>query len=250
MDERIEFTLNGEHRVLSRADVERCGAVLEPRTIQKYAVRVAGKMFPVRQIFGAATGIDGDEFTSQTARRHLAALGLEIHTSSTAPSGDRARGLRTSGRAPEPPRAVDDTWHTEASVQAAVVTWLVNQGWQILSVANTATREHGIDIVASRGSETIGVEVKGFPSRTYADPARAGETKRTQPSTQAGHWFGQAVLAAMRLRGRQPEVASVIALPRFPRYEALYRETQGSLGAAGITVWWVTEAGAVEAAHD
>lgn len=105
------------------------------------------------------------------------------------------------------------------------MTWLAAAGWRILSVADTATREHGIDIVASRGDETVGVEVTGYPSRTYADPARAADTKRTHPSTQAGHWFAQALLAAMRLRGRRPGVRSVIALPDFPRFRSLYGET-------------------------
>ena len=41
---------------------------------------------------------------------------------------------------------VDEPWHTEANVQAAVVTALASKGWRILSVANTATKEHGIDV--------------------------------------------------------------------------------------------------------
>jgi Holliday junction resolvase-like predicted endonuclease len=62
--------------------------------------------------------------------------------------------------------------HTEANVQAAVVTALAGTGWRILSVANTATKEHGIDVIAEREGRTVGVEVKGFPSHNYADPAR------------------------------------------------------------------------------
>jgi len=136
-------------------------------------------------------------------------------------------------------------WHTEANVQAALVTALAGEGWRILSVANTATKEHGIDVIASRDGLTVGVEVKGFPSRNYADPARAGEAKRTSPSTQAGHWYSQAVLAAMRLRGKEPAWGSVIALPDFPRYRDLHAETAGSLAAAQIEVWWVDQAGTV-----
>lgn len=75
------------------------------------------------------------------------------------------------------------------------MTALAADGWRILSVANTATKEHGIDVIASRDGQTVGIEVKGFPSRGYADPARANEVKRTSPSTQAGHWYSQAVLA-------------------------------------------------------
>ena len=125
------------------------------------------------------------------------------------------------------------------------MTALAGEGWRILSVANTATKEHGIDVIASRDGQTAGVEVKGYPSRGYADPARAGEVKRTSPSTQAGHWYSQAVLAAMRLRGKEPQWHSVIALPDFPRYRDLHAETAGSLAAAQIEVWWVDQAGAV-----
>jgi Holliday junction resolvase-like predicted endonuclease len=113
----------------------------------------------------------------------------------------------------------DGQRHTEAHVQAAVVTALATTGWLVRSVANTATRERGIDVIATQDGHTVGIEVKGFPSRNYADPARAAEAKRTAPSTQAGHWFAQAVLAAMRLPGEDPTWRSVIALPDFPRYE-------------------------------
>ena len=136
-------------------------------------------------------------------------------------------------------------WHTEANVQAALVAALAGEGWRILSVANTATKEHGIDVIASRDGLTVGVEVKGFPSRNYADPARAGEAKRTSPSTQAGHWYSQALLAAMRLRGKEPGWGSVIALPDFPRYRDLHAETAGSLAAAQIEIWWVDQTGTV-----
>jgi Holliday junction resolvase-like predicted endonuclease len=134
-------------------------------------------------------------------------------------------------------------WHTEANVQATLVTALATDGWRILSVANTATKEHGIDVIAARDGQTVGIEVKGFPSRAYADPARAGEQKRTSPSTQAVHWYSQAVLAAMRLRGKEPSWRSVIALPDFSRYRDLHAETVGSVAAAGIEVWWVDQTG-------
>lgn len=149
---------------------------------------------------------------------------------------------------PVPPRgttSLSEEWHTEANVQSSLVTVLVNAGWRILSVANTATKEHGIDVITARGDQTIGIEVKGFPSRNYADPARAGEAKRTRPSTQAAHWYSQAVLAAMRLRGKEPLWRSVIVLPDFPRYRELHAQTVGSLTAAQIEVWWIDARGAL-----
>lgn len=86
---------------------------------------------------------------------------------------------------------------------------------------------------------------RGSPAAATPTPARAGEIKRTSPSTQAGHWYSQAVLAAMRLRSKEPAWRSVIALPDFSRYRDLYAETSGSLAAAQIDVWWVDQTGEV-----
>ena len=254
--ESIRFTLNGQRYELSCEDVESRLADVAPDGIRKHAVRVNGTWFPAIQAFEAATRIPRSEFISHNARRHLAALGFEIAgdidsgTTSTRvgpalipPSAPlSATGLRRDVSAPA---EHGGEWHTETNVQAALVTALAGDGWRILSVANTATKEHGIDVIAARDGQTAGVEVKGYPSRGYADPARAGEVKRTRPSTQAGHWYSQAVLAAMRLRGKEPQWRSVIALPDFPRYRDLHAETAGSLAAAQIEVWWVDQAGAV-----
>lgn len=157
---------------------------------------------------------------------------------------DDALGLFVEPRNAETAKLPGE-WHTEANVQSSLVTALAREGWRILSVANTATKEHGIDVVAALSHEPAGIEVKGFPSRHYADAARAAETKRTNPSTQAGHWYSQAVLAAMRLRGKEPTWRSVIVLPDFPRYRELHAQTVGSLNAAQIEVWWIDRGGAL-----
>lgn len=248
--ESIRFTLNGNRYELSRADVESRLAGVLPGTIRKHAVRVSGTWFPAIQAFEAATGIPRSEFISHTARRHLASLGFEIVGHIESREGSGTGGAPAQDSAPLTAVAasseVSEEWHTEASVQATLVTALAADGWRILSVANTATRERGVDVIASRDGQTVGIEVKGFPSRGYADPTRVHEVKRTAPSTQAGHWFAQAVLAAMRLRGREPAWRSVIALPDFPRYRTLHAETMSSLDAAEIEVWWVHQEGSLE----
>ena len=218
-------------------------------------MRVNDVWYPVRQAFERATGLPGQDFTSHTARRHLAALGYRLHgqiehrADQTATHVRDELLVRGNGSA-IPSLSLDESWHTEANVQAAVVTWLAGAGWRIVRVADTATKEHGIDIEAVHGDERVGIEVKGYPSRTYADTTRAGQTKRTQPSTQAGHWYAKAILAAMRLRTKQPETRSVIALPDFPRYRQLHIETAGSLQAARIELWWVAGDGQVTVAAD
>ncbi|MBO0884359.1 MAG: hypothetical protein J2P17_29325 [Mycobacterium sp.] len=241
----IQFTLNGQRYELNKHVVESRLLDVVPEIVHKHAVRVNGTWFPVRQAFEVAAEIPRSEFISHTARRHLAALGFEVHGDIESKTSQAA----TSDRAVAAPdvRASDSTkdWHTESNVQAAVVGALVVDGWRVLAVANTAAKHHGIDIIASLDGQSVGVEVKGFPSRTYADPARAGEVKPTQPSTQAGHWYAAAVLAAMRLRSKEPHWRNAIALPDFPRYRDLYAETRGSLTAAGIEVWWVGADGTV-----
>jgi Holliday junction resolvase-like predicted endonuclease len=245
---RIRFTLNGQQYELSRADVEDRLADVTPDVIRKHAVRVNDTWFPAIQAFEVAIRVPRSEFISHTARRHLAALGFEVHgdiESRTFGHHAEARQVtQPTLRAVHPFEAeLDESWHTEENVQAAAVSALAGQGWRILSVANTATKEHGIDIVASHDGQTVGIEVKGFPSRHYADPARAGETKKTSPSTQAVHWYSQALLAAMRLRGKEPSWMSVVVLPDFPRYQSLHAETKASLEAAEIKVWWITADG-------
>lgn len=66
-----------------------------------------------------------------------------------------------------------------------------------MRVADTASRERGIDIVAEREAGTLAIEVKGFPSRGFADPRRVNEKKKAHPSAQATGWYGRAVLEAM-----------------------------------------------------
>lgn len=49
----------------------------------------------------------------------------------------------------------------------------------------------------------------------------------------------------MRLREKEPDWRSVIALPEHPRYRDLHSETVGSLAAAQIEVWWIDPEGAL-----
>lgn len=244
----VEFTLNGRRLAVTAEQVRQCVDAF-PEPVRQHGVRIDGVVYPVKQAFELATGVPRAEFTSHIARRHLAALGFElvgeIETRDPA-KRPPVRSQPEPGSSPGTAVAAEQEWHSEKLVQAAVVRFLTADGWQIVSVADTDAREHGIDVVAQRRGQRLAIEVKGFPSRNYANPARAAETKRTQPSTQAKHWYAQAVLAAMLTRSRRPDHASVIALPDFPRYRDLHRETASSLRAAYIGVWWVGHDGTVD----
>jgi hypothetical protein len=67
-----------------------------------------------------------------------------------------------------------ENWFWEGNVQAQVVGYLAGRGYSIMSVADTASHQRG---------KEVWVSAKGFPEGTA----------KTHPSTQAGHWFKQAV---------------------------------------------------------
>jgi hypothetical protein len=250
MGGHVWFTLNGQLLELTAAGVQDRLRDVSPESLQEYGVRIGMVLYPVKQAFEVATDVPRRRFTTQVARRQFARLGFELvvtgrrRPAEVPPEGSGGRGEGQATLATEPLASGGD-WHTEARVQAMVVDYLVRDGWQILSVADTARRERGIDIVAVREAETLAIEVKGFPGRDYADLRRRGEKKRANPSGQATGWYGRAVLTAMLTRSRRPQDRSIIALPDFPRYHDLFRGTAGSLEKCGVEVWWVSKEGSV-----
>ncbi|TCJ31053.1 DUF7669 domain-containing protein [Nocardioides jejuensis] len=153
---------------------------------------------------------------------------------------------KTAGAPKLAPADDASDWHTEENVQSLLVDRLRSTGWTIVRTANTATGEHGVDVVAERHGTTIGVEVKGYPSKTYARGPNKGLPKPTSPTNQAGHWYSHAILAAMKLRVAQPSWLSVMAFPDFPKYRSLHAKTAAPLAAAGIEVWVISSEGAIE----
>ena len=157
----------------------------------------------------------------------------------------RRPGIATAERTA--PAQVDGRdWFWEGNVVAAVVRYLKAEGWRIEWVSDTATKEQGDDIRATKDARTLRVEVKGWPTVGYADPARASETKRTRPSTQAAHWYSQALLHVVRDLGKYPDDIVAIALPDWPRFGNLVSETEAPLRRLGVSVLFVGEDGSVE----
>lgn len=146
---------------------------------------------------------------------------------------------------PSPAASQGEEWSWEGGVQSKVVTHLARTGWNIVAVANTAQRERGVDIIAEKDEQRLVVEVKGWPSTTYARGDRAGQPKPTQPSTQAGVWFSEGLTTLIR-RGAQPETRLALALPDKPRYRALLGEAGWALDRLDITVYLVTADGSVQ----
>ena len=111
---------------------------------------------------------------------------------------------------------------------------------------DTAKRERGPDIEASRSGMTLLVEVKGYPSMGYRNPARAGEKKATKPATQARHWYAQALLQAIRYQAKHPGALVAMGFPKAATYACLFKQTQEAMGKLGLGLIWVKEDGVIE----
>jgi len=134
-----------------------------------------------------------------------------------------------------PQPAGERPWFWEGHVQSAVVTYLAGRGDRILSVADTARRQQGKDIVAENARGRVWVTVKGFPE---------GRGK-AQPSAQAGIWFSQGVFDIIAYRSEDPAVQLALALPDFPRYRTLAERVRWLMPVVPFGILWVGKDGGV-----
>jgi hypothetical protein len=147
--------------------------------------------------------------------------------------------------APIPAGTGTSSWLWEGNVQSALARYLEVSGWLIERLADTARRERGFDILASRPDRRLAVEVKGYPERTYSRGAKEGQRKVAVPSAQATVYFGGALASVTRYREADPNLGLAIGLPDVPRYRDLVTQRATSLRDLGIGVFLVTEDGTV-----
>jgi hypothetical protein len=126
-------------------------------------------------------------------------------------------------------------WYWEGNIQSRVISYLASHNFQIRSVADTASRQQGIDIVAEKDGRQLWISAKGFPEGT----------ERTSPSTEAGHWFKGAIFDILDYRGRDKSALLAIALPDFPRYHSLAEKIAWCKPVAKFVYFWVKEDGEV-----
>ena len=137
-------------------------------------------------------------------------------------------------------------WFWEGNVQEAFCTWLEMQGWSIIQAVDTSKKQRGTDIIAEREGIRAHLEVKGYPSKKYADPRRRGEKKRTNPSLQAKHWFSHALLKACQLRETHPHDRVGVVYPDFDRYRTLANSVATTLRAGQLDLYFISEDGLVD----
>jgi hypothetical protein len=124
------------------------------------------------------------------------------------------------------------TWLTENDLVGAVKEHLLATGWDIRQVS--LTNQHGIDILAARGSETLAVEVKGGGS---SKPETARYGKPFTRNQKRSH-VAVAVLTALRETSRGDNKAA-IALPDDREHVRLIEEIWPALRKLDVGVYLV-----------
>jgi hypothetical protein len=129
---------------------------------------------------------------------------------SVVPIAEPASRVVESRHPPDPNvRAVpldhDDEWFWEGNVQAAVVSHLARQGWQIMRVASTSSNRIRGRHRGGSGRNEAPRGGQGLSRTTYAKGDRKGETKTSPPATQARTYFGNALLAGLLMRAESEE---------------------------------------------
>jgi hypothetical protein len=136
-------------------------------------------------------------------------------------------------------------WFWEGNVVDSLERHFENLGWFIVSKADTASRQSGIDLHVKKGDVELLIEAKGYPSDTYQRGAKQGAPKPTNPSTQARHWYAQALLSAMLRQHHYPTSIVAIAFPEFPVFTGLVERTKESLLRLDLRIIFLSETGRV-----
>ena len=114
----------------------------------------------------------------------------------------------------------EDEWFEETNVSRKIRDFLVQNVYEITKFCEDK-REKGHDIEAIKDGRKTIIEVKGYPSDKYVRGPDKGNKKRTNPNSQAKHWFGEALLSLLIARSKNPNFKIAIGLPKFRVYEGL-----------------------------
>ena len=142
-----------------------------------------------------------------------------------------------------PPTKVDAThaWHCECHVQARVEAELLTKGYSISRLADTHSREHGVDI----NGPDLKVSVKGFPGKNYVRGPKIGTPKTTSVHSQARQYFSHATLDVVLYRSEHPTALVALGLPRMTTYLELWRKSKPVFKNNSIQAIFVDQTGVI-----
>jgi hypothetical protein len=79
-NEYVELVVSGERIRLRKADVLRAVRDGPFGVVRQHAVEIGHQLYPVKEVFARATGIDVLDFNTTQARTALRRLGFEVRT--------------------------------------------------------------------------------------------------------------------------------------------------------------------------
>jgi hypothetical protein len=88
-NQAVDLVVRGERLRLRRADIVRAVRDGDFGVIRQHAVEIDRQLYPVKEVFARATGVDVLDFNTTQARAALRRLGFEVRTVS--PIGHRRR---------------------------------------------------------------------------------------------------------------------------------------------------------------
>lgn len=143
-------------------------------------------------------------------------------------------------------------WFWEGNIQNKIVEYMQNvEHFTRIKVADTLRKEPGPDIKAERKLEDGSVEirqvaVKGYPSRYYTQGEKKGQVKRTSRSTQARHWFAEAIMELILTKSQDESIQIALGIPDFRVYRKLLNRIKWFREKIGLFCYLVGEKGEVK----
>jgi hypothetical protein len=129
----------------------------------------------------------------------------------------------------------EHAWHWEGFIQSRIVGYLANGGHEIVRVADTGSREPGIDVIAKTPTGIpLHITVKGFSTAA-------------SKNTQGRHYFADALLDLVIYRQESPSCELGIGLPAgIATYENLACRIGWLKTNLPFTIYWVSQDGTVK----
>ncbi len=138
----------------------------------------------------------------------------------------------------------EDDWFYEANIQNKIEKHLKSENWGV-EVVDTKSRKKGPDILAKKNGTNLQVEVKGYPSDKYVRGKDKGKEKKTNPKTQARHWFAEALLTIILAKCKSPNLKIALGFPDDKIYLKKWTEIKWLREKIHLSVYWVNRDGLV-----
>jgi hypothetical protein len=139
-------------------------------------------------------------------------------------------------------------WYDEEEVVKVLRIYLTEKGYKIRPKWGKQGPDIEAEIEAEGKRKTLIVEAKGYPTTYYARGEKSGQSKPTQPQTQARHWVADAIFSiTLRMADDKSENTHfALAFPQFKIYlDFMQRLKEVIRQKLNITVFTINEGNAV-----